>query len=115
MTFEGIHFGVRQRFTAKVTEFDCPRRFVDEMTSGAFRAMKHIHEFAPCETGTRMTDTLQWISPLGVLGKIADTLFVTRHLKGFLLERNDALKAFAENDARAREPAHEQGVAERGR
>ena len=96
VTFEGVHFGIRQRFTAKVTEFDPPRRFVDEMTRGAFRAMKHIHEFAPQENGTCMTDTLIWTSPLGILGRIADTLFVERHLRNFLLERNAELKRTAE-------------------
>ena len=96
VTFEGVHFGVRQRFTAQVTEFDRPSRFVDEMTRGAFQAMRHIHEFAPCEGGTRMTDTLQWTSPLGGLGKIADRLFIARHLRHFLLERNATLKNFAE-------------------
>ena len=101
VTFEGVHFGVRQRFTARVTEFDFPHRFVDEMTRGAFRTMKHVHEFAPHNSGTRMTDTLIWTSPLGIMGVIADKLFVERHLRHFLLERNAALKAFAETEQNA--------------
>ena len=52
VTFEGKHFGMRQRLTVKVVEFDRPRLFVDEMTEGRFRSFKHIHEFQAEKTGT---------------------------------------------------------------
>lgn len=45
VTFEGKHFGMRQRLTVKVTEFERPRLFVDEMIEGRFKTFKHIHEF----------------------------------------------------------------------
>lgn len=96
VTFEGVHFGVRQRFTAKVTEFDFPYRFVDEMTQGAFKTLKHVHEFTSTETGTTMTDTLMWTSPFGIIGKLADKVFLIRHMERFLLERNAVLKSAAE-------------------
>jgi len=31
VTWEATHFGVRQRLTSRITEFEPPRRFVDEM------------------------------------------------------------------------------------
>lgn len=96
VTFEGIHFGLRLRLTARVTEFDRPYRFVDEMTQGAFQSMRHTHEFLSSEQGTRMKDTLQWTSPFGMFGVIADRLFLKRHLHTFLLQRNAALKSAAE-------------------
>lgn len=37
VTWEAVHFGIRQRLTAKITEFEEPRLFVDEMVSGAFK------------------------------------------------------------------------------
>src|SRR5476651_1901283 len=52
VTFEGTHFGFRQRLTVKVVEFDRPRLFVDEMTEGSFKSFKHIHEFFPDTSGT---------------------------------------------------------------
>ena len=98
VTFEGVHFGFKQRFTAKVTEFDSPHLFVDEMIKGAFRSMKHIHEFLPGKTGTIMTDTLIWTSPFGIAGRMADRLFILRHMRHFLLQRNTRLKATAEGN-----------------
>lgn len=55
VTFEGVHFGIRQRLTAKIVELDRPRRFVDEMVSGAFASMRHVHEFTVEGTSVLMT------------------------------------------------------------
>ena len=77
VTWEARHFGVRQRLTVRVTAFDRPRHFQDIMISGAFKSMVHDHEFAEHPTGTLMRDRFEFASPLGILGKIADGLFLT--------------------------------------
>jgi ligand-binding SRPBCC domain-containing protein len=92
VTFEGVHFGIRQRFTAKIVEFDRPRRFVDELVKAAFKSMRHVHEFEPRDGGTLMRDTLDWVSPLGILGLIADKIAVRRHLQNFVARKQQALK-----------------------
>ena len=97
VTFEGVHFGIRQRLTVKVMEFERPRLFVDEMIEGVFKSFKHIHEFFPNENGVLMRDTLCWEAPLGFLGKIADKLFLENHLKKLVTKRNARLKEIAEN------------------
>lgn len=99
VTFEGVHFGIKQRLTVKVIAFERPRLFVDEMTEGVFKSFKHIHEFFPNENGTLMRDTLIWTSPLGILGKIADKMFLENHLKNLVTKRNTKLKEIAETSA----------------
>lgn len=96
VTFEAVHFGVRQRLSSRVVEFEPPQRFVDEMIRGAFAQMRHTHEFRAESGGTLMIDVLEWRSPLGILGRIADRFFVGPHLRDFLRRRNRALKRFAE-------------------
>lgn len=98
VTFEGTHFGIRQRLTVKVVEIDRPRLFVDEMIDGTFKSFKHIHEFAETKNGTLMKDTIVWSSPLGILGKIVDKLLLKTHLSGLVSERNIKLKALAEGN-----------------
>ena len=93
VTFEGMHFGVRKRFTVKIVEMDPPRTFVDELVKSAFRSMRHVHEFVPVEGGTLMRDTLTWVSPFGLLGRIADRLFVERGLRKFVATKQRALAA----------------------
>lgn len=100
VTFEGVHFGIRQRLIVEVVEFERPRLFVDEMTEGVFKSFKHIHEFFPNENGVLMRDTLQWIAPLGFLGKIADKLFLENHLRKLVTKRNLKLKEIAEASPR---------------
>jgi ligand-binding SRPBCC domain-containing protein len=46
ITWEAVHFLVRQRLTSRIVEFDRPWRFVDEMVSGAFASLRHVHEFS---------------------------------------------------------------------
>lgn len=43
VTFQATHFGIRQKLTL---EYERLYKFVDQMMKGAFKSMKHIHEFA---------------------------------------------------------------------
>jgi ligand-binding SRPBCC domain-containing protein len=96
VTFEGVHFGVRQRFTARIVSMTFPSQFVDEAVHGAFASMRHTHEFFETPDGTLMRDTLDWRAPLGILGRIADALVLRRHLTRFVTRKQMALKEMAE-------------------
>ena len=96
VAFEGRHFGVRQRFVARITEVTPPRRFVDEMVSGTFRRLRHEHEFIMHAEGTLMRDVLEWESPLGIIGRIADALFVRKHMEWFVRTKQENLKRIIE-------------------
>jgi len=97
VTWEATHFGVRQRLTSRITEFDPPRRFVDEMVRGAFRRFRHEHQFLPAEGGTLIVDTFDYTAPLGPLGRLADRLFLRRYMTRLLRRRNAYLKQVAES------------------
>lgn len=100
VTFEAKHFGVRQRLTVKIIEMNAPHSFVGITTKGIFKSMRHLHEFEEAPGGgTLMRDTLEWLSPLGPLGVIANVVTVGRHMKGLLTKRNAALKEVAEGRA----------------
>lgn len=96
VAFEGRHFGFKQRFVARITEVTPPRRFVDEMVEGAFKRLRHEHEFVVHAEGTLMRDVLEWESPLGFIGRIADALFVKRHMEWFVKTKQLNLKRIAE-------------------
>jgi ligand-binding SRPBCC domain-containing protein len=99
VTWEAVHLGIRQRLTVRITRYERPRLFVDEMVEGAFRRLTHTHEFRAIDEGTLMVDTFDYSSPLGVLGRLADVLFLKRYLLRFLSERARALKDEAERVA----------------
>jgi ligand-binding SRPBCC domain-containing protein len=99
ITFEGRHFGLRQRLIVKVVECERPHRFVDAMISGAFRSFVHVHEFAENDDVTQITDTIMWESPLGFIGKIFDALLLKRHLERLVTRRNEMLRELAESSS----------------
>ena len=94
--FEGRHFGVMQRFMARITELERPNRFVDEMVEGAFKRRRHVHDFHFANGTTIMRDTLDWQAPLGLLGDLADLVFLHRHMRWFVTTKQNALKQIAE-------------------
>lgn len=98
VTWEARHFGMKQRLTVRVTEFDHPQRFADEMITGAFASMHHLHHFTSCEGGTLMRDEFRFSAPLGILGRLAEVLFLTAYLRRFLETRAEKLKELAESE-----------------
>ena len=98
VTWEARHLGVRQRLTSKITAFDRPRHFRDEMVRGAFSSFEHDHTFEPHEGGTLMREVFVYKSPLGLLGTLADVLFLEAYMRRFLMKRAEIVKRFAESD-----------------
>lgn len=97
VTWEAVHFGVRQRLTSKITACERPFMFVDEMQRGAFAHWRHTHRFVETEGGaTRIIDDVDYASPLGLLGKLADALFLERYMTRFLVRHNAQFKHMAE-------------------
>src|SRR5207253_11077884 len=109
MTWEATNFGVRQRLTSLITEFEPPRRFVDEMVRGAFRRFRHEHHFLAVEGGTEMLDTFDYTSPVGLLGRLADVLFLRQYMSRLLRQRNAYLTREAESAAPRRWAVCRQG------
>ncbi|KAA0944373.1 SRPBCC family protein [Sporosarcina sp. ANT_H38] len=98
VTWEAVHFGIRQRLTAKVTVMDRPYKFEDIMVKGAFHSFHHIHEFIEMDNGTLMIDRFQYTSPYGLIGVIADKLFLESYMRNFIMSRARALRHIAENE-----------------
>jgi ligand-binding SRPBCC domain-containing protein len=96
VTWRGRHFGVPLEHTARITAYDRPRHFRDEMVRGTFASFRHDHEFEPTADGTLVVDVLDWVSPLCLLGKLADVLFLRAYLERLLRTRNDVIKREAE-------------------
>lgn len=96
VTWRAKHFGVYQKLSSKITQFDRPNSFTDEMISGAFAEFQHQHLFSDIESGTLMIDIFDYKSPFGILGKLADKLFLKQYMKELLETRNRIVKEFAE-------------------
>ena len=56
VTWEAVHFAIRQRLTSRIDAMTRPLHFRDSMVAGAFRSFVHDHHFEEIPGGTRMTD-----------------------------------------------------------
>jgi ligand-binding SRPBCC domain-containing protein len=87
VTWKARHFGLALSLTSRVTEFESPLRFVDEQTKGPFRRFRHEHVFESTASGSVMTDRVSFAAPLGLLGRLVETLVLKRYLTRLIEER----------------------------
>ncbi|HUQ83911.1 MAG TPA: SRPBCC family protein [Gemmatimonadaceae bacterium] len=98
VTWSARHFGIRQELTSRITAFDRPNHFRDSMVRGAFERFDHDHYFTTGSGGTVVRDVFDYDAPLGLLGRVAEALFLSAYMRRFLLVRLRELKALAESD-----------------
>jgi ligand-binding SRPBCC domain-containing protein len=96
VTWQAIHFGVKQKLTSKITAFDRPNYFTDEQVNGIFKSIVHEHKFKKVGNMVIMQDIFEFHSPFGLLGKLFNQIFLTSYLKRLLIKRNQIIKEFAE-------------------
>lgn len=105
IVWEATHFGFVRHLNLKVTEFESPYLFVDEMVDGYYKTYKHEHIFKELKnnhdknnngTVTIMTDRFYFQSN-GAVGKLVDWLFLKRYMTKLLVSRNKLLKQKAES------------------
>jgi ligand-binding SRPBCC domain-containing protein len=98
VTWEAVHFGIKQRLTARVIFMEPPNSFVDVMVKGAFKSFIHFHQFIDNEEGTMMIDHFQYKSRFGPIGVLIDKLFLEKYMKRFIEMRAIELKKIAEKN-----------------
>ena len=55
--------------------------FIDFQEKGPYKYWNHLHEFIPNKNGVLMKDTVDYVLPFGLLGKMAHLLFVKKKLE----------------------------------
>ncbi len=97
VTWRAKHFGIWQNLTSKITEFDYPNSFTDEMVRGAFNSFRHEHLFFAVNTQTVMKDVFVFESPCGLVGEWVNKLFLGWYMSRLLEKRNRVIKQAAES------------------
>jgi ligand-binding SRPBCC domain-containing protein len=101
--WEARHFSVRQRLRVKIVEMERPKYFRDEMIRGAFESFSHEHyvrEISPGRTEKR--DVMKFEAPLGILGAMAEALFLRAYMTSLLRTKNRTMKRLIENGDESR-------------
>ena len=96
VTWRAKHFGIWQTLTSKITKFDRPNLFVDEMIQGAFKSIHHEHHFSKIDDHTIMKDVFVFESPFGIFGRLFNWLILKKYMTELLIKRNQVIKKASE-------------------
>jgi len=86
---------VRAQWIARITEFEWNHHFADVQDKGPFKSWHHLHEFL-AETrgdvaGTLVRDVIDYEVGFGVVGAVANALFVRRQMERTFAQRQQTL------------------------
>ncbi|HEY7698854.1 MAG TPA: SRPBCC family protein [Vicinamibacteria bacterium] len=81
--------GIPLRWTSRITEWEPPRRFVDEQVRGPYRMWRHEHLFEEVDGGTRVRDRVLYavFAP-----DVVERLFVRRDVERIFAYRQERLR-----------------------
>jgi len=73
--------GIPLYWMTEITQVKDRTYFIDEQRFGPYSLWHHQHHFKEIPGGVEMTDIIHYKNPLGILGRIANDLFVKNKLK----------------------------------
>jgi ligand-binding SRPBCC domain-containing protein len=79
--------GIPLYWMTEITQVKDKEYFIDEQRFGPYSLWHHQHHFKAIDGGVEMTDIVHYKNPLWILGKLANTLFVQKQLKGIFSYR----------------------------
>lgn len=85
-------FGIKTTWVTEITHCDEHEYFIDEQRLGPYKMWHHQHNLKSIPEGVLMEDMVSYIPPFGVLGSIANSLFIGKMLKEIFAYRYQQLE-----------------------
>lgn len=86
--------GISVNWVTEITHVREPHYFVDEQRFGPYALWHHQHHFQEVEGGVVMTDEVNYGIPLGLIGRLANWLFVERQVSAIFDYRYSILENY---------------------
>jgi ligand-binding SRPBCC domain-containing protein len=84
--------GIRMIWVTEITHVEEMRYFVDEQRIGPYSMWHHQHFIEPAGQGVLMTDIVSYSPPLGFLGALANSIFISKQLDTIFNYRENKLE-----------------------
>ncbi len=85
-------WGIKMRWVTEIKQVQEGRYFIDEQRFGPYTFWHHQHHFEEMNGGVLMTDILHYKIPFGILGTLADILFVNKRIEEIFNYRKKAVE-----------------------
>lgn len=79
------------RWVTEITQVIHLEYFIDDQRVGPYKLWHHQHFFKEVEGGVEMTDIVHYQAPFGIIGKLAELLFINKKVKSIFDYRNRVL------------------------
>ena len=83
---------IKMTWITEITQVKEKQFFIDEQRLGPYKMWHHQHFFEEHENGVLMTDIITYIPPFGILGDIANHLFIKKQLEEIFNYRFNVLE-----------------------
>jgi len=83
--------GIKTTWVTEITQVEDKKFFVDEQRVGPYTIWHHQHHLELTDDGVLMKDIVSYQPPFGILGRIANTLFIKAKLKEIFEHRRKAM------------------------
>lgn len=91
--------GIRLTWITEITQIHEKEYFIDEQRSGPYALWHHQHKLEPVQEGVLMTDIISYKPPMGILGALANKLFIKDQLHDIFSYRKKALEQQFKKDS----------------
>ncbi len=71
---------IPMRWETEIREVNMPYKFMDKQMKGPYAFWEHTHILESVPGGTKMTDTVRYALPMGLLGRLMHSLMIKQQL-----------------------------------
>ena len=94
-------FNIPINWVTEITQVKHKSHFIDEQRFGPYKLWHHQHFFEEHPKGVKMTDIVHYVIPFGIIGRIANWLFISKQLEGIFQYRTEQVnKIFKKSKAK---------------
>lgn len=83
--------GIKMTWVTEITHVDEHVFFVDEQRVGPYTIWHHEHKIEKIDGGVLMTDIVTYKPPFGILGQIANAIFIRKQIESIFAYRDKAV------------------------
>lgn len=84
--------GIKMDWVTEITQVKEGEMFIDEQRFGPYKFWHHTHKISPIDGGVMMSDVVHYLPPMGIIGRMANSLIIKKRLNQIFEYREAELK-----------------------